>query len=39
MMGALGAHLRLRDGGAEMAPALVVIVLLLAYLWRMVGSN
>jgi hypothetical protein len=39
MAGAVGAHLRQRDGVAEMAPALVIIVLLLAYLWLTVSSN
>jgi hypothetical protein len=38
MIGALSAHLRQHDGAAEMAPALVVIVLLVAYLWLAVGS-
>lgn len=38
MVGALGAHVRQHDGIAEMAPALVVIVLLVAYLWLAVGS-
>ena len=37
MVGALGAHLHQHDGVAEMAPALVVIVLLLAYLWLAFG--
>jgi hypothetical protein len=37
MVGALGAHLRQHDGVAEMAPALVVIVLLIALLWLTVG--
>ena len=32
MVGALGAHLRQHDGLTEMAPALVFIVLLVAYL-------
>lgn len=38
MVGALGAHLRQHDGPAEMAPALVVIALLVAYLWLAVGT-
>ena len=37
MVGAVGAHLRRHDGLAEMAPALVVTVLLVAYLWLAVG--
>jgi hypothetical protein len=38
MVGALGAHLRQHDGLAEMAPALVVIALLVAYLWLAVST-
>jgi DoxX-like family len=38
MVGALGAHLRQHDGVAEMAPALVVTVLLVAYLWLAFGT-
>ena len=38
MVGALGAHLRQHDGIAEMAPALVVTVLLVVYLWLAVGK-
>ena len=38
MVGALGAHLRQRDGVAEVAPALVVVVLLVAYLWLAFGK-
>ncbi|MGY4773486.1 DoxX family protein, partial [Kribbella sp. CWNU-51] len=38
MVGALGAHLRQHAGVAEMAPALVVTVLLLAYLWLAFGK-
>ena len=38
MVGALGAHLRRHDGVAELAPALVVIVLLVAYLWLALGK-
>ncbi|MDX6253150.1 MAG: hypothetical protein QOF10_6510 [Kribbellaceae bacterium] len=38
MVGALGAHLRQHDGVAEMTPALVVTVLLVAYLWLAFGK-
>ncbi len=38
MVGALGAHLRQHDGVAEVAPALVVSVLLVAYLWLAFGK-
>ncbi len=38
MVGAVGAHLRQHDGVAEMAPALVVVVLLVAYLWLAIGK-
>jgi hypothetical protein len=37
-VGALGAHLRQHDGVAEMAPALLVTALLLAYLWLAFGK-
>ena len=38
MIGALGAHLRQHDGAAEMTPALVVTMPLVAYLWLAVGK-
>jgi hypothetical protein len=38
MVGALGAHLRQHAGVAEMAPALVVTVLVVAYLWLAFGK-
>jgi hypothetical protein len=39
MIGAVGAHLRQHDGIAEMAPALVVSVLLMTYLGLAVGTS
>ena len=38
MVGAFGAHLRQHDGVAELAPALVVTALLVAYLWLAFGK-
>jgi uncharacterized membrane protein YphA (DoxX/SURF4 family) len=38
MVGALGAHLRQHDGLAELAPALAVTALLVAYLWLASGT-